>query len=380
MPILSASTNRSKQVINMYNPKTWKEKGLKWTIGLFLVTYLVVVLVLGIYWSMEPATFDVNEAAKAKAAETNLTPSTGFTTTATLIKVASTMLDKPGGYLTNDIAPPGVYLDNMPNWEFGVLVQTRDMTRSFRNDFSRSQSQSVEDKDLIVAEPRFNFDSNSWIFPSTEGEYREAIKALNSYLARLNKPEQTSAHFYTRADNLRDWLGQVEKRLGSLAQRLSASVGQKVITPNALMAQGDPKSLPQVTSPEAVSEGNTEAVTSTNTTTSVATSVPSQQVNKTPWTQIDDVFFEARGQSWALLHFLKAVQVDFADVLANKNAKTSMQQVIRELESTQQTVWSPIILNGSGFGFVTNHSLIMASYLSGANAALIDLRRLLEQG
>ena len=36
---------------------------------------------------------------------------------------------------------------------------------------------------------------------------------------------------------------------------------------------------------------------------------------KTPWTEIDDVFYEARGASWALIHFLKAAEVDFADVL-----------------------------------------------------------------
>jgi hypothetical protein len=43
-------------------------------------------------------------------------------------------------------------------------------------------------------------------------------------------------------------------------------------------------------------------------------------------------------------------------------------------------VWSPIILNGSGFGLWANHSLVMASYISRANAALIDLRELLAQG
>ena len=66
--------------------------------------------------------------------------------------------------------------------------------------------------------------------------------------------------------------------------------------------------------------------------------------------------------------------------MANKNAQASLQQIINELESTQQMIWSPMILNGNGFGFVTNHSLIMASYLSRANAALIDLRRLLAVG
>ncbi|MCB1707405.1 MAG: DUF2333 family protein, partial [Halioglobus sp.] len=46
----------------------------------------------------------------------------------------------------------------------------------------------------------------------------------------------------------------------------------------------------------------------------------------------------------------------------------------------QETVWSPMILNGSGFGLMANHSLVMASYISRANAAIIDLRDLLSQG
>ncbi|MDB4032392.1 DUF2333 family protein, partial [Porticoccaceae bacterium] len=89
---------------------------------------------------------------------------------------------------------------------------------------------------------------------------------------------------------------------------------------------------------------------------------------------------EARGTSWALLHFLKAVEVDFADVLAKKNAITSVQQIIRELEMTQQSVSTPMIVNGEGFGMLANHSLVMASYISRANAAIIDLRELLSQG
>jgi len=58
----------------------------------------------------------------------------------------------------------------------------------------------------------------------------------------------------------------------------------------------------------------------------------------------------------------------------------SLRQIIRELEGTQDTVLSPVILNGTGFGFLANHSLVMASYISRANSAVIDLRNLLEQG
>jgi hypothetical protein len=221
-----------------------------------------------------------------------------------------------------------------------------------RNDFSRSQSQSVEDEDLIVAEPKFNFDNQSWILPASERVYQEGIDALYGYLNRLQDPANQDAQFYARADNLRAWLDQVETRLGSLSQRLSASVGQLRL--NTDLA------------------GETGAAQSTETS--------KQVLVKTPWTEIDDVFYEARGAAYALVHLLKAVEHDFESVLQKKNALVSLRQIIRELEATQETVWSPMILNGSGFGVFANHSLVMASYISRANAAVIDLRALLEQG
>ena len=76
----------------------------------------------------------------------------------------------------------------------------------------------------------------------------------------------------------------------------------------------------------------------------------------------------------------KAVEIEFYDVLEDKNALVSLQQIIRELEATQQSVFSPMILNGSGFGMLANHSLVMANYISRANAALIELSELLNQG
>ena len=101
---------------------------------------------------------------------------------------------------------------------------------------------------------------------------------------------------------------------------------------------------------------------------------------QTPWMELDDVFYEARGQTWALIQLLRAAEVDFREVLEDKNARVSVQQLIRELEPTQDPMWSPVILNGTGFGMLANHSLVMASYISRANAAIIDLRRLLSQG
>ncbi len=245
--------------------------------------------------------------------------------------------------------PPGLYLDNIPNWEFGALVQVRDFSRAFREDFSRSQSQSTEDADLIVAEPKFNFTNDSWLFPASESQYEEAIAALNSYLSRVVDADQSDAQFYARADNLASWLSNVESRLGSLSQRLSASVLQQ--RANTDMA-GDPS-----------------AMQSTPARAEVAV--------KTPWLEIDDVFSKLAAPRGRYCIYYVQQRWIFAQVLDDKNAGASLDQIIRELESSQRSLGFPMVLNGSGFGMFANHSLTMANYVSRANAAIIDLRRLL---
>ena len=317
-----------------------------------LAVYLVVTLLLGWYWSEEPELFPVQQNAQAAAQRDGRQMVVGYTTVETLKTVASTLLNKPGGYISNDRFPPGLWMDNMPSWEYGVLVQVRDLSRALRKDFARSQSQSAEDGDLARAEPRFNFDNKSWVLPSSESEYQEGINSLNRYQARLSDPNQKGALFYARADNLNNWLGDVATRLGSLSQRLSASVGRVKLNTALKTETLAPGEVPQL----------------------------DEEVVETPWMQIDNVFYEARGQAWALSHLLRAIEVDFADVLAKKNATVSVRQIIRELEASQETLWSPMILNGSGYGVLANHSLVMANYISRANAAVIDLRQLLNQG
>lgn len=330
----------------------WLFSGRRRWYWLSLIILLTLCGVVMFWVSREPPLFDVETEAAAQARGNNQPVVTGSVTTATLIAVAETLLDKRGGYTSNDLTPPFVFLDNMPNWEFGVLLQTRDLARVMRNDISRSQTQSTEDIDLAVADPQLHFDHSSWWLPATETEYREGIEALQSYQQRLADTDDSDAQFFARADNLRDYLAQVEKRLGSISQRLSASIGQQRL--------------------------NTDLSNDPNARQS--TSAPSQVMVKTPWLEIDDVFFEARGTTWALIHFFRAMEVDFADVLADKNADISYRQIIRELEATQRPIRSPMIMNGSAFGLFSNHSLVMANYIARANAAIIDLRNLLEQG
>jgi hypothetical protein len=267
-------------------------------------------------------------------------------------QVARTLLEKPGGYLHNDVSLPSIYLDNMPSWEDGVLKEVRDSLGALRNDFSRSQTQSVENRDLRKAVEFLNYDGDSWIFPATESEFGEGIDALDRYLNVLVAGDGRVAAFYPRADNLAAYLAVVEKRLGSYAQRLSASVGDSELTA-ALVAGSKESQAPA---------GATSARI------------------RTPWLEIDNIFYEARGYSWALLHTLKALAIDLEPVLKDKNAELSVQQVIRDLEGATDRMWSPMVLNGQGFSFLANHSLVLASYIARANTAVLDLRILLQQG
>lgn len=320
---------------------TWKK------ISAVIATLFLVLYIISLWWSVEPEPLlpktTNNQSGKAVV---------GYATTSSLIDTLQILLDKPGGWMSNDVIVPSIFMDNITSFEYGALEQARDLALIMRNEFSRSQSQSTADKDLLDAHSKLNIDHTSWLVPSAESEYQNAIKSLIHYRAKIMDNSNYNAQFYARADNLNEWLKETQKRLGSISQRLSASVGQDRLNTDLAGDSAAKQSTPN----------------------------QSNQHIKTSWWRIDNEFYEARGASWALLNFMRAIQIDFADVLEKKNAQVSLQQIIRELEATQQTVWSPIILNGSGFGFVANNSLVMANYISRANAAVIDLTHLLTQG
>lgn len=330
-----------------------RRKNWLWRLVLALIgAYVLVILALMWWWDYEPSQFDVVKVAEQRMAEKNQHVITGAVLTSTLMRSAETLLEKRGGYLSNDKFPPGGFMDDAPSWEFGVITATRDLAREMRNKFARSQSQSEEDLDLKEADPLFSSPNDRWLLPSSESQYGKAISHLDGYLKRLGTGDSSSAQFYARADSLADYLDTVSSRLGSLSQRLSASVGQ-------LRLEGDAPVDPNAP---------------------VTSLAQATQVVRTPWLQIDDIFYESRGYTWALLEQLKAIQVDFAPILERKNAGVSLKQVIRELEESQKSLSSPIILNGRPFGFFANHSLVMANYVSRANAAVIDLKSLLDRG
>ncbi|MFT3931813.1 MAG: DUF2333 family protein [Spongiibacteraceae bacterium] len=320
-----------------------------WRIALAAAgAFAITLMGLGIYWSREPAQFDVSNSVNNALHETAPATVEGALTTATLQQVVVTLLDKPGGFINNDIFPPGLWLDNMPHWERGALQQARDMARSLRDDFGRASAQAELNDDLARAEPRLNFSESSWMLPASESQYRDAAGYLRDYLKSLEKRDD-HAVFVTTAEVLDRYLARVTQRLDIDVQRLSACI--------------EPRENPLRQRENSLSQRN----------------LPTSSTSLTPSSQLDDVFYEARGSAWALSHLLRAIELDFSHTLREKNALLPMQEAIRALDAAQGPIYSPMILNGSGFGFVANHSLVMASYMARAEAAVANVRRLLSE-
>lgn len=284
-----------------------------------LAIYLVVCLGLGIWWSQPPARFDVEQAVTEQRGPASGSPAArGAVTTASLMTLIETLLEKPGGYLRNDIAPPGVWLDNMPAWELGVLAQSRQLA-SLLPAMEQSSSPS-----LALVQERLMGDSRDWLYPSTETRLEQALEALNGYLDRLRQDGEAS--FGDQGQGLAAWLEAIAASLDELGLQLSASIGSRDELRDLDI---DADALPP----------------------------------RTPWYRVDEVFFEARGQAWALMHLLEAVKRDQADVLAEAGVTGRWEQLVAELERSQRRLWSPLVLNGSGFGIFANHSLVLANYM-----------------
>lgn len=317
--------------------RRWQDLRARWGLdeqGLLLpalfLLFVVLQLALAWSWSREPRAFPVNKQAPAAVP--------GVVLTRTLADVSAVLTEKRGGYLRNDLMPPGLLLDNISSWEVGVLRQVRDMSRTLHRDLGLSP-RLVEDADLADAYAAFSSDENVWAFPSSESELRRGTASLRAYADRLAAGRD--ARFLVRDAYLVQWLSAVEGDLDSLSARLNAALPDHPVLAGRIVAEARP-------------------------------------LEPNSWWRVDNVFYESRGSSWALLHLLKAVEIDFGPQLAERQALLSLRAAIHELEATQQALWSPVVLNGSGFGVFANHSLVMANYLNRARTDLADVRVLLQ--
>lgn len=282
-------------------------------------------------------------------------PVIGSYSVAAAIHTTMALHNKSGGYLSNDILPPFTFVDNIPQFEWGAVQSNRLFAQLIRSKFSKSQSGSPENEHIKKGEPDIQFHHDKWIFPNTEKYHKKYVGHLKDYYNAIHDPADTQSQFYTRADYLAAYLEAVEGRMSSYAKTLGKSQGSVRMNEDLSFNQG--------------------AQQSTNTSNVI--------YEKLGWTEIDDIFYEARGFAWSTLHFMQALEVDYASVLEKKNATDPFRNAILELQDSQDEIWSLFIQNGLGmgrFGFFNDHCNALATSISRANTQIIKLKNLLREG
>lgn len=116
---------------------------------------------------------------------------------------------------------PGYYLDNMPNYQQGILYALSRFTVLMSDQIGRARGSSQIDPDLDNAVGLLKYPGDVWVFntktslmptASSEAQYRAARVALLNYNKRL---AENKAVFDPRSDNLTALLDSMAGDLGS---------------------------------------------------------------------------------------------------------------------------------------------------------------------
>jgi hypothetical protein len=252
--------------------------------------------------------------------------------------------DMADNWLPNDLFWPTALLDNMPNFQLGVLEVVRYNVRVLRDNLSRMRTTDRLDPNAEAAFTNLSNDPFKWWFPSAESKWKSGLAQLELYKQNLSTGR---SHFYPRADNLIELLNQYLSLMGGANTRL-------------INAPRDLKSTLGVEEQK-----------------DKASPAPTVDID-IPWRQIDDNFYYAQGVAYALHASFRAIRVDFQEVLTDKN---SVGLVDKILEILGRCHFEPLIVfNGDPDSIFANHSLNLSGIFNDARQKMNSLTVALMQG
>jgi hypothetical protein len=230
---------------------------------------------------------------------------------------------------------PGYFLDNMPNYQQGIIYAVSRFVLELTDQIGRSRGSSEVDRDLDKASGLLKYPGTIWIFDfstsivptaSSESQYRSAQRSLISYNQRLAKGE---AKFERRADNLQGTLMRFTADLGSNSAIIDdhlAKAGQWGID-----------------------------------------------------TKADDIFYSAKGRLYAYYLILRDLGKDFESVNKSRELSPSWSLMLDSLK--QAASMDPIVvINGKPDGFIgPSHLAALGFYLLRARTQLREIINILQK-
>ena len=255
------------------------------------------------------------------------------------VSLAVALIDREvnsNSWVANDpFFMPGYFLDNMPNYQQGIIYAVSRFVLELTDQIGRSRGSSEVDRDLDKASGLLKYPGTIWIFDfstsiaptaSSESQYRSAQRSLISYNQRLAKGE---AKFERRADNLQGTLMRFTADLGSNSAIIDdhlAKAGQWGID-----------------------------------------------------TKADDIFYSAKGRLYAYYLILRDLGKDFESVNKSRELSPSWSLMLDSLK--QAASMDPIVvINGKPDGFIgPSHLAALGFYLLRARTQLREIINILQK-
>ncbi len=229
---------------------------------------------------------------------------------------------------------PGYGLDNMPNFQQGIVTAMFRFTSELRDEVARIRGSSAEDPEAKAAAGFLSYPGDVWIFnpqvswwaptAPSEKQYGEGMRALRRYNLRLSEGE---AVFETRADNLQTMIDRFTSDIGSA----SATTARHLADRSGW--------IPDFTG--------------------------------------DDLFYANKGRLYAYYLLMRALEVDFAKVIAEKDLGNAWRHTLDSLrEAATLQPW--VILNGAPDSqFLPSHLSAQGFYLLRARTQLKEITNIL---
>jgi len=255
------------------------------------------------------------------------------------VALAAALIDREvnkNGWVANDpFFMPGYLLDNMPNYQQGIIYSLSRFAIEMADQIGRSRGSSEVDRDLDKAAGLLKYPGTTWIFDlstsiaptaSSESQYRSAMRSLLAYNKRLAKKEAT---FDKRADNLHATLMRFTADLGSHSAVIS----------------------------EHLTKAGNWGLDAT----------------------ADDIFYSAKGRLYAYHLLLRELGLDFSDILSSKELASPWKLMLNSFE--RASLLDPLIVtNGKPDGTVTpSHLASLGFYLLRARTQLREIINILEK-
>jgi hypothetical protein len=228
---------------------------------------------------------------------------------------------------------PGAWLDNMPNYQQGLVAAIARFAVEMRDQVGRARGTSQDDADLREAAGMLQFPGDKWLidlatspWPQTtsEAQYRRARQALVNYNARLGSGQ---AVFERRGDNLLATLDRLALDLGSS----SAVLDQRIAEHGGTLF--DPRA--------------------------------------------DDIFYSIKGQAYGYSMLLRALADDFAQIIRERDVGTLWTNMLASLDHA--AAMDPIVvMNGSPDGILfPSHLAAQGFYVLRARAQMREITNVL---